>query len=104
MAVAVQEIKDGIAAGIEIGVPIAGGEIYEKAAVLAKGLGVERVCLAGMDLSLHLLHLGQREGEHQEAEKLFHCGGFWEQDYRMRPEKFFKCDECPEICDKLAGK
>ena len=61
MSIAIQEIEDGVAAGIEIGVSIAGGEIYMQTPGLAKGLRVECVRLAGMDLGLRLLRLGQHE-------------------------------------------
>jgi len=68
MAVAVQEIKDGVAVRIEIGVSIAGGEIYVQAPGFAKGLGVKCVRPAGSDLGLRLLRLGQQEREHHEVE------------------------------------
>ena len=70
MAVAVQEIKDGVAVWIEIGVSIAGRKIYEQTPGLAKDLRVQRVCLAGIDLGLG--SPGQWEREHHEVEKLFH--------------------------------
>jgi hypothetical protein len=71
MTVAIQEIKNGVAAGIKIGVPIAGREIYEQAPCFAKGLRIDRVRPAGVDLGVG--SPGQEEGEHRETEKLFHC-------------------------------
>ena len=76
MAVTVQEIKDGIAAGVEISVSIAGGEVYEQPPVLTKGLRIECVRPAGIDLGSRLLHLRQHKGEHHEVKKLFHRCGF----------------------------